>query len=186
MDRGLFNESIEEQIELCRSVLVDKGEEYTPGSDRLSNFRQAAAAQNITMKQALAGMMAKHTISIYDMIWQEEDASMEKWEEKIGDHLNYLLILKAILVEELLSGAEDKAEASLMKAGAALATASGTLPKVNLSPGDYVEEPQEEFGFRPDRAPVPPSGDELEHARKMMPYFFGPMGGKLDEQHESD
>jgi hypothetical protein len=51
------------------------------------------------MTQALGGMMAKHTISIYDMIDTGNDYPMALWDEKITDHLNYLLLLKAVVSE---------------------------------------------------------------------------------------
>ena len=175
MDSEMMKEVIEEQLDICREVLIDKSQEYTPGGDRLSNFRQAASAQCLTMEQALAGMMAKHTISIFDMIWSPDKFPMEKWEEKITDHLNYLLLLKAILVEEQLDDAEDKADQTLKQAGAAMAATAGKIPKIDISPGDYVEE----FGTLENTKPVAPQGPDLEHARKMMPHFFGPIGGDL-------
>lgn len=178
MDSGFFAEIVEEQIQICHDVLVAKGKEYTPGTDRLSNFRQAASAQCLTMEQALAGMMAKHTISIFDMIWNPEEYPMAQWEEKITDHLNYLLILKAILVEKQVDGAEEKADDTLRQAGAALATAHGKIPDVDISPGDYVEE----FGTPELMEDVPPDGPSLEQAKRMMPHFFGPIGGDLGRE----
>jgi hypothetical protein len=56
--------------------------------------------QGTTPKQALAGQMCKHTVSIYAMIEGDADIPMEKWEEKITDHINYLLLLKAVIEEE--------------------------------------------------------------------------------------
>lgn len=124
MNGDIFNEIVEDQIETCRRVLISKGAEYTPGEDRLSNFRSAAAAQGLTMKQALAGMMAKHTISIFDMVWSDEDYPEEMWEEKITDHLNYLLILKAVVAEE----PGGTGEQNLTQVASALAASQGMIP----------------------------------------------------------
>ena len=45
---------------------------------------------------ALAGMMAKHIISIYDMCFSDRKTfELAVWEEKITDSLNYLFLLKA-------------------------------------------------------------------------------------------
>jgi len=47
-------------------------------------------------------METKHSISIVDMIQDLEKGihhSMEKWEEKIGDELNYLFLLRGMLEE---------------------------------------------------------------------------------------
>lgn len=99
-----FNKAVEEQIEYCKKLLVSKGNEYSEGKaikepDRFHAFRVAAELQGCSEKQALAGMMAKHTVSVYDMC-QGEDYPIEKWEEKITDSINYLLLLKAMIVEE--------------------------------------------------------------------------------------
>ncbi len=71
-------------------------------SDRLHNFKVAAELQNCTPMTALAGMMAKHTVSVYDLIQRQEngaDVSPEMWDEKIGDHINYLILLSAMVRE---------------------------------------------------------------------------------------
>lgn len=44
--------------------------------------------------------MAKHTVSIYDMSRANEAFPLELWDEKITDHINYLILLRALLVEE--------------------------------------------------------------------------------------
>lgn len=99
MDSEQLSKVVDDQFGACRKLLVEKAAEYAP-VDRLSNFKRSAAMQGITPKQALAGYMAKHTISIYEMIGSENSFSSEKWAEKIDDHINYLLLLKALLVEE--------------------------------------------------------------------------------------
>lgn len=94
-----FNAIFEAQIHRVESVLGDKGEEYAT-EDRLHNFKRAADMQGVSMKEALGGMMAKHTISIYDMIGDNKTHSLEKWDEKITDHINYLFLLAAVIREE--------------------------------------------------------------------------------------
>lgn len=99
-----FNKVISAQIKLSTDVLVKKAKEYAT-DDRLHNFKTAAALQECTPKQALGGMMAKHTVSVYDMI-NNDDATyypIELWEEKIGDHINYLLLLRAIVAEDAMN-----------------------------------------------------------------------------------
>jgi hypothetical protein len=91
-----FNDSIEKQIEKCRSLLIDKAKEYAT-EDRLHNFHVAAELSGKSPEECLGGMMIKHTVSVYDMLSNSSDYSSEMWEEKITDHINYLLILKAML-----------------------------------------------------------------------------------------
>lgn len=93
-----YKELINETIEMCTDVLLKKKGEYTTEQDYFHNFNVAAELENITPKQALAGMMAKHTVSIYDMCNSNEEYSLEKWNEKIVDHINYLLILRAMVM----------------------------------------------------------------------------------------
>ena len=74
--------------------------EYATDDDRLHNFKNAAGMMSCDPKEALAGMMAKHTISVYDMCRSCKDYPIELWNEKITDHINYLLLLKAIVEED--------------------------------------------------------------------------------------
>lgn len=100
MNNDTFNEVLTAQIDRSTSVLISKAKEYASETDRLANFKVAAALQNITPSQALAGMMAKHTQSVYAMIQTGEAYTTEMWNEKITDHINYLLLLRAVVEEE--------------------------------------------------------------------------------------
>ena len=105
MTQETFARIIEEQIQYCKNLLGLKGDEYdTSGNDRLHAFKSAAVLQHENQKQALAGMMAKHSVSVYDMIARDESFSKDKWIEKITDSINYLLILRAIIEEEENNG----------------------------------------------------------------------------------
>ena len=98
-----FNDIVNDQIERSTSVLLKKADEYAANDDRLHNFRVAARLQGITPRQALAGMMAKHTTSVYDMCQSTDVFPEFMWNEKITDHINYLLLLRAVVEEELIS-----------------------------------------------------------------------------------
>ena len=95
-----FEKVIEGQINECREVLIVKAKEYAT-TDRLHNFKVAAEVQGMEPIQALAGMMAKHTVSVYDMCKCEKDYSQEMWREKLTDHINYLMLLKALVEEKM-------------------------------------------------------------------------------------
>ena len=97
-----FEEVINNRIETCKSVLCSKAEEYAT-DDRLHNFKVAGKLQKCTPVKAVGGMMAKHTVSVYDLIDDYEQGkaiSKEMWAEKIGDSINYLLLLTALLEED--------------------------------------------------------------------------------------
>lgn len=99
MDVKTFEGIVMEQIGRCTDTLIQKAKEYAT-EDRLHNFKVAAGLQQCTLRQAIAGMMAKHTTSVYDMCISRDKYTMELWNEKITDHINYLLLLRAILEEE--------------------------------------------------------------------------------------
>lgn len=102
MNTETFNKIILEQIERCENTLCKKAEEYAT-EDRLHNFKVAATIQNCLPTTALGGMMAKHTVSVFDMLTELEKGNsfpIELWNEKIGDSINYLLLLAALIREQ--------------------------------------------------------------------------------------
>lgn len=102
-----FEKSVEKQIDYSKNLLFIKGDEYKRKvEDRLKYFKDAAKLMDITPKEALAGMMSKHTISIYSMCKDDKKYSLDKWTEKITDHINYLFLLKAMIEEEDLNSEE--------------------------------------------------------------------------------
>ncbi len=100
MNSEEFIQVLTQQIHLCEDVLVDKAREYADDMDRLHNFKVAASLESVSIRQALAGMMSKHTVSIYDMCRSTESFLLDIWSEKITDHINYLILLRAIIQEE--------------------------------------------------------------------------------------
>ena len=102
MNTETFNKVIREQIERCEDTLCKKADEYAAADDRLHNFKVAAGIQNCLPTTALGGMMAKHTVSVYDMLRGLEEGKsypLGLWDEKIGDSINYLLLLAAAVRE---------------------------------------------------------------------------------------
>lgn len=98
MNNANFEKILERQMHQCTKVLIDKAREYAT-EDRLHNFKVASGLQGITPEQALAGMMCKHTVSIYDMC-RDGEHGLAMWDEKITDHINYLLLLRALVEEK--------------------------------------------------------------------------------------
>ena len=96
-----FNIVIEQQIDRSRDMLINKNAHYNAGDDKLASFKRAAAAKETTSQNALAGMMVKHTTSVYDLCNIEDvtETPLAVWNEKITDHINYLLLLRAVVEE---------------------------------------------------------------------------------------
>ena len=99
-----FYSLVADIMEMCSTTLMKKGDEYSIASDKLYNFKRAGAMLDQHPAQALRGMKAKHDISVLDIIEQVANGQLptkELLEEKIKDSINYLILLYAIIVEEI-------------------------------------------------------------------------------------
>lgn len=111
MTNEIFNEVTAERVRMCIDVMCKKSDEYATDNDKLHNFKVAASLQGCSDIKALGGMMCKHTVSIYDLINDFEagkDISIDLWNEKIGDSINYLLLLNAMVIEHELDKTSEK------------------------------------------------------------------------------
>ena len=99
MNHKEFEELLEERLNKIRSVLANKNREYASDEDKLHNFKRAGLMLNCTKEKALIGMWTKHIISILDIVDKWEDSrdfpEIALLEEKIGDAINYLILLEA-------------------------------------------------------------------------------------------
>lgn len=111
-----LKELMEYQFDQCRAVMTGKSEEYTEGSqDKLEHFKAAAALMGVKPEAALMGMMSKHLVSVADMCMDPRGSgayTMERWDEKITDSLNYLILLRAIVEENRTMSWEEVEEAA--------------------------------------------------------------------------
>jgi hypothetical protein len=110
MNLDRFENILAAQIKRVQDVLVVKAAEYAT-EDKLANFKKVANLRGVTVPQAILGMMAKHTVSIYDMTESGNPFPLDLWDEKITAHINYLILLRAALIEqndpESLSGFDN-------------------------------------------------------------------------------
>jgi hypothetical protein len=103
MTHAEFDAILNRRIDLCRSVLAGKAGEYAAGGDRLHNFKRSADRRGTSTAEALLGMLSKHWTSIEDLVaaWEAGEAvSGDRIDEKIGDAVNYLILLEGVLREE--------------------------------------------------------------------------------------
>ena len=102
---AVFNDILAQRLRKIQNVLGKKAEEYARGGDRFHNFRVAARIKNETPERALLGIWMKHIVSVLDLIdWIEsspEKITLELIDEKIGDNINYLILLEGLLMERL-------------------------------------------------------------------------------------
>lgn len=110
MTTGQFEAILNRRLELIRSVLGAKAKEYARGEvDRLHNFRSAACLLNTNLADALWGMAVKHIVSVNDLVSAcsvGDVPSLATADEKIGDAINYLILLEAVFDEMRRNDAE--------------------------------------------------------------------------------
>ena len=103
MNSNKFNDVVQEQLKRCTDILCVKADEYAADDDRLHNFKAAAGYRGIDPKDALMGMATKHLVSISDMCktGNQKTYSVSMWNEKITDAMNYMLLLRGLVEEEM-------------------------------------------------------------------------------------
>ena len=101
MDSKKFNEILEKRIDKIKNVLSSKEKEYASGFDRLHNFKVAARIMNETPEKALFGMLLKHIVSVIDMVNDPKSISEYLINEKIGDVINYFILLESLMWERI-------------------------------------------------------------------------------------
>jgi hypothetical protein len=97
-----FTVLLERRIGLIKETLNAKAKEYATTYDRLSNFKRQALLKGDNPAGALLGNLSKHLVSVISMIdsYGEDKCPTEKEvDEKIGDSINYLILLEAIFKE---------------------------------------------------------------------------------------
>ena len=96
-----FNQVVENRIASIREVLTAKAKEYAAADDRFHNFNVAARIAGTTPEKALMGMRLKHEVSCMDLVEialsRPGDLTEALIDEKIGDNINYLILLEGLL-----------------------------------------------------------------------------------------
>lgn len=97
-----FNEVVLNRINSIQKVLAQKAEEYASSKSRFHNFEVAGRKAGTSSEKALLGMMMKHVVAVDDLVdWIEEcphKLTKEIINEKIGDNINYLILLEGMLL----------------------------------------------------------------------------------------
>ena len=97
---------VEARLESIRRTLCRKVEEYSTDEDRLHNFnvaaqkREAATGKPVSREEAIQWFAEKHDVSIDDIVNMTKEGKVvlnELISEKIGDRINYYILLEASL-----------------------------------------------------------------------------------------
>lgn len=101
-----FTVLLHERIAKMKRTLAGKAHEYASEEDRLYNFKRAAWYRKGTPEDSLLGLLVKHWVSIEGLVARFEaghltEAQRGQIDEKIGDAINYMVLLEATLLEQL-------------------------------------------------------------------------------------
>ena len=102
MTREDFSRRVEKRIDLVRQTLLTKHKEYAKDDNVFRNFDEAAGGLSLhsTSAEVLWSYMTKHLVSIKDIVSDNVPVTNEVVSEKIGDVINYLILLEAMLNQQ--------------------------------------------------------------------------------------
>ena len=96
-----FNEIVNKRFVKAKKVLLVKAEDYATDADRLRNFKDGAFINQISEEEYALALVTKHIVALRDFITGDKDITAKFIDEKIGDIINYMLLIEAILTEKL-------------------------------------------------------------------------------------
>ena len=118
MNKNTFERFVEDTLDICKAVLTRKSGEYSSSEDKLHNFDKAKELMRCNTKEfALWGMFAKHLVSVTDMVERFEKTgeipTSNMIDEKIGDSINYFILLKACFYDDMIK--EERKDPPIVK-----------------------------------------------------------------------
>lgn len=100
MNHDTFATIWQDAVTHSETTLLVKSDEYGTSEDVLHNIRQSAVLEQTTLRASVGGKLSTAIVKIYDMIREDELAPVEAWDNKIGEAINYLMLLKAAAIDE--------------------------------------------------------------------------------------
>lgn len=118
MNKNTFERVVEDTLGMAQKVLIRKSGEYSSSDDKLHNFDKAKDFMRCNTKEfALLGMLNKHLVSVVDMIEKFEKTgelpTSNMIDEKIGDSINYFILLKACFYDDMIK--EERKDPPIVK-----------------------------------------------------------------------
>ena len=97
-----FDKIRDELLKHCIILLSSKEKDYAT-QDRLHNFKLSATRQQTTPELALWYYRDKHETAIqtaiHELAKNGKKHPLKKWREWVGDSINYLILLYALIAE---------------------------------------------------------------------------------------
>lgn len=104
-----FEQILERRKQLMTAVLSSKAKEYASDVDRLQILSLYASLLLYPVEQegdrgarslAALSFMTKHVVSVFQMVKSGSGYTREQWDEKLGDLINYVVLLEATLEDD--------------------------------------------------------------------------------------
>jgi len=96
-----FDILVNKRLAECKKTLTAKTGIYASKKDRLHNFKIGAALVRQTPEQYAMALATKHIVAIADKLVNKEVMSPDFVIEKMGDVINYMLLIEALNQEKL-------------------------------------------------------------------------------------
>jgi len=110
MTQEAFNILVEQRLTKIRETLASKRKEYATDTDVFHNFKAATGISfHDTPEQVAWEFMTKHLQSVKDILKMVaiDDysgyPSKELVHEKLGDSINYLILIETMLLERIMN-----------------------------------------------------------------------------------
>lgn len=110
MKRVDFDKIVEERINKIRESLIIKGKEYQRGDNVFHNFEIASDVSGNSRESVMWMYCLKHFVSFMDILNDCEDEnypSIGHLEEKVGDIINYYILMEASIKERINHGNKE-------------------------------------------------------------------------------
>ena len=104
MTREDFDTTLRGRLNLIKSTMNSKAQEYRRNDNPFHNFEEGAILINGNREDVLKGFMLKHEVSINDMLtdWRAGiSPNRETVVEKFGDVINYFILLEAMMLDNV-------------------------------------------------------------------------------------
>lgn len=99
-----FQEILHQRLKKIEQTLASKAEEYAADGDKLHNFNVGARITGQIRERVLWGFALKHYISFMDILDDIELGKLptkERVDEKLGDLINYLVLVEASIKDKI-------------------------------------------------------------------------------------
>ena len=96
-----FDVLVNKRLAECKKVLAGKSGMYASKKDRLHNFKLGGILVRQTPEQYAMELVTKHIVAIFDKLVNKEVMDADFISEKVGDIINYMLLIEALNQEKL-------------------------------------------------------------------------------------